>query len=89
MFGLQANLDPADIRDRVVEGRMLEIPSEVPKDMQQLIRSCWTSDYKAPKEFWSWDIFPGIDVSPTKEVNKHLLFKLLLVHVSTHLVSVN
>lgn len=41
-----ANLDPADIRERVVEGRMLEIPSTAPKEMQQLIRGCWTSDYK-------------------------------------------
>ena len=28
-------------------GRMLEIPSTAPKEMQQLIRGCWTSDYKA------------------------------------------
>eukprot|EP00435_Cladocopium_sp_Y103_P054777 s1675_g18.t1 len=27
-------------------GRMLEIPSAAPKEMQQLIRGCWTSDYK-------------------------------------------
>jgi len=40
-----ANLDPADIRERVVEGRMLEMPA-VPKEMQQLIRGCWTLDYK-------------------------------------------
>ena len=27
-------------------GRMLEMPA-VPKEMQQLIRGCWTLDYKA------------------------------------------
>ncbi|CAK9102598.1 unnamed protein product [Durusdinium trenchii] len=41
-----ANLDPADIRDRVIEGQMLEMPSTCPREMQQLIRSCWTLDYK-------------------------------------------
>ena len=30
-------------------GRMLEMPA-VPKEMQQLIRGCWTLDYKA----WEW-----------------------------------
>ncbi|CAJ1398088.1 unnamed protein product [Effrenium voratum] len=40
-----ANLDPADIRERVVEGRMLEMPT-CPREMQQLIRSCWALEYK-------------------------------------------
>lgn len=39
-----ANMDPADIRQRVVAGRMLEIPRDCPHTLQQLIREAWTAD---------------------------------------------
>lgn len=39
-----ANMDPSDIRQRVVAGRMLEIPRDCPHALQQLIREAWTTD---------------------------------------------
>eukprot|EP00931_Biecheleriopsis_adriatica_P007707 TRINITY_DN108971_c0_g1_i1.p1 TRINITY_DN108971_c0_g1~~TRINITY_DN108971_c0_g1_i1.p1 ORF type:complete len:599 (-),score=130.80 TRINITY_DN108971_c0_g1_i1:83-1879(-) len=42
-----ANLDPADIRDRVIQGQMLAMPSTAPREVQQLIQDCWTLDYKS------------------------------------------
>mmetsp|Transcript_59185 Transcript_59185/g.105184 ORF Transcript_59185/g.105184 Transcript_59185/m.105184 type:complete len:592 (+) Transcript_59185:47-1822(+) len=41
-----ANLDAADIRDRVIVGRMLEIPTLTPPAMTNLIQACWTLEYK-------------------------------------------
>eukprot|EP00913_Durusdinium_trenchii_P008588 g8064.t2 len=45
-----ANLDPADIRDRVIEGQMLEMPSTCPREMQQLIRCSVLKQLRAMKE---------------------------------------
>jgi len=39
-----ANMDAPDIRDRVVAGKMLEIPRSAPHELQQLIRDAWTLD---------------------------------------------
>lgn len=39
-----ANLDPPEIRSRVCGGRMLEMSSTVPSQVQRLIQACWTID---------------------------------------------
>merc|ERR1711976_178246 len=39
-----ANLDPPEIRDRVVKGNMLQIPSAAPVCIRDLIQACWTLD---------------------------------------------
>lgn len=39
-----ANFDGADIRDRVLAGKMLEIPRGLPVELQRLIQDCWIAD---------------------------------------------
>jgi len=39
-----ANMDAPDIRERVVAGRMLEMPRGAPHELQQLICDAWTAD---------------------------------------------
>lgn len=39
-----ANLDPPEIRSRVCAGRMLEMSSTLPLQVQRLIQACWTID---------------------------------------------
>lgn len=39
-----ANFDVQDIRQRVVAGKMLEIPRDCPHSLQQVIREAWTTD---------------------------------------------
>merc|ERR1711972_1210402 len=39
-----ANLDPQDIRERVLQGQMLSIPNNTSSAMRSVIQSCWTMD---------------------------------------------
>eukprot|EP00929_Paragymnodinium_shiwhaense_P121321 TRINITY_DN93508_c0_g1_i1.p1 TRINITY_DN93508_c0_g1~~TRINITY_DN93508_c0_g1_i1.p1 ORF type:complete len:609 (+),score=128.74 TRINITY_DN93508_c0_g1_i1:85-1911(+) len=39
-----ANLDPADIRDKVVSGRLLPMPKMASHAIQGVIQACWTHD---------------------------------------------
>jgi len=39
-----ANLDPPEIRSRVCAGKMLEMSSTLPFQVQKLIHACWTID---------------------------------------------
>merc|ERR1712187_788536 len=36
-----ANLDPSDIRERVLQGQMLAIPASVPNAVRDVIQTCW------------------------------------------------
>lgn len=42
-----ANLDVPEIRELVVSGKMLAIPLTAPRDIQAIIKSCWTLDSTA------------------------------------------
>jgi len=42
-----ANLDPPDIRERVLEGRLLAMPVAASPTHQSIIQACWTLDHKA------------------------------------------
>jgi len=70
-----ANLDPADIRERVLEGQMLDMPSLAPREVQQLIRSCWTLDYKVrptmPEVLQSLRSCRDADKAPRRPVTAH------------------
>mmetsp|Transcript_24587 Transcript_24587/g.56735 ORF Transcript_24587/g.56735 Transcript_24587/m.56735 type:complete len:582 (-) Transcript_24587:32-1777(-) len=39
-----ANLDPPEIRDRVLAGKMLQMPAATPAALQEAIEACWTVD---------------------------------------------
>jgi len=39
-----ANFDPADIRERVIEGRMPQMPNGITSSVRSLIQACWTLD---------------------------------------------
>jgi len=57
-----ANMDPPDIRDRVLEGRMLAIPRTVPRAMQKLIQDSWIMDrHQRPAMSV---IFAGLEACP-------------------------
>lgn len=42
-----ANLDPPDIREKVLNGQMLPMPSSFPRPVQALTQACWTNDQEA------------------------------------------